>query len=1071
MKVNANTEIYDKSLDRAAMIRLYEKRMHGKVSVVIDGHSLRIYGIVENSKKIAADLKAEIRKTFQEINRITSGALINFSKDQLSFTFQNIDNTVGKIWRTQRPTRMVAEDIVLKRPLYAEKTLEQGWSSIGVGERKRIEALIRRGIANGDTQSEIALAVRKSNVMKITRAQSEALVTTATTSVHAQSDHAVFMTNEKAIAGWQYVAILDNRTTEICIHRDGKVYPVSDSEHLPPAHYRCRSKPIPVFKSWEDMSKLEGVAHVRRRNLASLTPDQVAFYDGVGPLKESYNGWLLRQPTEVQLRHLGDYQKVELFRTGELEISQFTNSEGNSIGLRDLKKLTMPVVPSDTRKFAIAKEKLDAMRLGVSTPEDLFQDKVLTKTLRDYYLLQAGELDGLLSITNFRGTLIHTKRATRKRVLLSPPREDQLKFNPITGRYEDVRRYQPNPEVYANNLRLLNESKILLDKDKEFIAKLSEDLKDSMSMNERAVILDNLRIIFTRYRRNPKPWVNFKAVAQAQIKYDVMNVSDALETQIRKDSDILKKLTQSNYIDPILGATQLDDLHDNFIANIFAKNNWEDTVAPQLASELRGIPTPLGRFQDLVTPEKFKELRGAFDLVIIKENPLLWKRLNERTLQQFYLRMAHRLGLADTPDRDQLAIALGRDLYNLGGLNGDRFKWYKLGLNIIEDKHSRKFFEVETYGVQKRRMKSRLSGQYFGPYYDTLSYNIRITDPRIQEYAKLTRKVEVGLRVNVLDKRNKLYFREGYKTYFTADNRNTRIPVTSTSSFSDFPEEFIDKNLVEALNWASSAEYKIDPDFYDFTKRLLYFTDDRGRAAHFNELNEYRKFMAARGDLYERFKAMEWLRGSDRKFSSQVFIDHRGRVYDRGLISPQSGETFRPFLNTAKPEKFSKDGYLNLQDQIGAFLGGLDDYFEGNFSSLTITGRQKIAAKFRPQLIEIGNYIRRNKPNDIRALLEHPLVTRIEGEEQGKFFRLALETAKIDEFLEGKYTIRHLERLKDYEIHLALEQDASSSGAQIIALTTKNKRLAEMSNVVPTHQKRRLNFGLVKFRELLETLN
>jgi hypothetical protein len=43
-----------------------------------------------------------------------------------------------------------------------------------------------------------------------------------------------------------------------------------------------------------------------------------------------------------------------------------------------------------------------------------------------------------------------------------------------------------------------------------------------------------------------------------------------------------------------------------------------------------------------------------------------------------------------------------------------------------------------------------------------------------------------------------------------------------------------------------------------------------------------------------------------------------------------------------------------------------------------------------------------------------------------------------------------------YKTALALEQDASSSGAQIIALTTKNKQLASLSNVIPTNQKRRL---------------
>ena len=109
----------------------------------------------------------------------------------------------------------------------------------------------------------------------------------------------------------------------------------------------------------------------------------------------------------------------------------------------------------------------------------------------------------------------------------------------------------------------------------------------------------------------------------------------------------------------------------------------------------------------------------------------------------------------------------------------------------------------------------------------------------------------------------------------------------------------------------------------------------------------------------------------------------------------------------------------------------------------------------------------RGKPADMRAILNTDLVNRIEGEELNKFFRFATESAKIDNFLIDKtplisrakvnyYTKQNLEKLKDYQISLALEQDASSSGAQIIALTTRNKQLGELSNVVPTTQKRRL---------------
>jgi len=214
--------------------------------------------------------------------------------------------------------------------------------------------------------------------------------------------------------------------------------------------------------------------------------------------------------------------------------------------------------------------------------------------------------------------------------------------------------------------------------------------------------------------------------------------------------------------------------------------------------------------------------------------------------------------------------------------------------------------------------------------------------------------------------------------------------------------------------------------------------------------------MVERGDAYERLKAMQWLRDNNYSFSNHPFLDHRARIYERGFIGPQSGETFRPFLNTIEEKPLGVLGFKNLQDQIGGYLGGLSDNLEGNHNSLSVLGRQQIAMQHRNTLVELGNLMRRGKPNDIRKILESKFMAEIDGEDQGKALRLALEMSKIDEFLGGDYSAASLAKLENYKTALALEQDASSSGAQIIALTTKNKQLAEFSNVIPTNQKQRL---------------
>lgn len=373
MTVNANSKIYDKAIDRAAMIRLYERRVTGKVELVIDGHTVRVDKLIREAKlsqkgfdRLRDAIDLEIQSTFKEVYNTSKRSLLDLVSDQVSYAYQNVEVAMGKIWATEKPNRRIAEEIVLQRPLIEDKTLAAGWAGVSASEKTRLESVIRKGIADGLSVDEIALEVRKGNVHNITRMQSKALVVTSITSVTAQADHEVYRANEKALHGWQYVAVLDARTTPLCSHRDGHIYPIGDTAHLPPAHFNCRSTTVPVFKSWDDISKLEGVAEVRRRNLQNLTDKQIAFYDGQTPMRETYNEWLLRQPKDVQIRHLGDYQKVELFNSGQLTLDKFTNPEGNSIGIKELRAMSDNGydLPNDTKKFALAKQKLDAMHLG-----------------------------------------------------------------------------------------------------------------------------------------------------------------------------------------------------------------------------------------------------------------------------------------------------------------------------------------------------------------------------------------------------------------------------------------------------------------------------------------------------------------------------------------------------------------------------------------------------------------------------------------------------------------------------------------------------------------------------------
>lgn len=1038
--MSANRDLYDRKVNRSAMLRLHENKITGDMTAELDNHSMRLddlikSGVLRDSPRLHEALDKELVRTYGTIKSKHTQSLLSLFADQIGYTLNSLGLTVGKLFHVQQPTQRVGENVVLKRPLIGDKTLDAGWADQTAASKKRIVSTIRRGVAEGKSEADIARMIRGESKTSVTSAIG--LARTSITSVTSQADYSVYKSNAALIKGWQYVAVLDSRTTPLCAHRNGHVYPTSDTAHLPPAHWLCRSTTVPVVHDLDTLAKSEQLVHLRRKNFGELSRKEQSYFDGIAYQDESYGSWLYRQPHAIQRQHLGSELAVQEFNSGQLTLDRFMDG-GRQISLRKLRAITDPdpALDGHTVRFASAKEKLDSLNLGATSPDDFHSDKGLTKNLREYYILQSRELDGTLSLTNYRGVNIGVKKAAKNRVLNTPPSEDHLKYNPLTGRYDDARMYTPNPYVYENSKKLVNESKELTDADKAYILKMTDGLDGEMSSNERAVVMENLRISFTRYRKNGERWNNFKAVSQGQIKYDIMNVSDMLETQAREDTHLLRRLADDQFIDPVLGPQQISNLHDELIPNIRYINRWDDVEAPRMGRKLQGII-------DTKLPIKIR------------------MRLSGQQRELFYARLAKRLAACDSPDRDQLAVSIGRDLYNSANYRGTRREWYELGLRILDDAQDKGIYKLESFGVQKRRMKSMKGNHYFGPYYDTQMTYLRITDPKMLEYSRRQRAVDVGMRVGSIDgDRNRFVIRKGYKTYFVDEGvlgyYDTRIPVTSTSSYTDFPEDLIDDNMVEALNWTGSAEYRIDKDYHSFMTRLLHFQDDHGQAKRYNDLNGYRHYMVERGDAYERLKMMDYLVQKDSKFSHVAFLDHRGRIYERAFIGPQSGESFRPYLSTAVSKKWEPEDYHNLQDQIGAFLGGASDKLEGRHNSLTVLGRQKVAEKHKKELIEIGRRMLSNKPDDVRYVLRSELVQSVDGEEQAKLLRFAMESAKIDAHLQGKYRRGDLVKLKDYSSAFALEQDASSSGAQIIALTTRNKQLAELSNVVPTNQKRRL---------------
>lgn len=130
-------------------------------------------------------------------------------------------------------------------------TLTQLLTEYGRYVTEGVRKLIVQGYANGWTVAETLRAIfgSKANNFKDgfaakVRRQGATVLHTIVQHVSSQVQAGVASIFYKF---YEWVAIIDDATTDICRSRDGKVF-VYGKGPLPPAHYRCRSRAVPVPK-------------------------------------------------------------------------------------------------------------------------------------------------------------------------------------------------------------------------------------------------------------------------------------------------------------------------------------------------------------------------------------------------------------------------------------------------------------------------------------------------------------------------------------------------------------------------------------------------------------------------------------------------------------------------------------------------------------------------------------------------------------------------------------------------------------------------------------------------------
>jgi hypothetical protein len=406
-------------------------------------------------------------------------------------------------------------------------------------------------------------------------------------------------------------------------------------------------------------------------------------------------------------------------------------------------------------------------------------------------------------------------------------------------------------------------------------------------------------------------------------------------------------------------------------------------------------------------------------------------------------------------DYDTIAVNVGKSLReNWQPLN----PWHKYtlqdyhrdGSEILEGLRRQGKIRVLSRGKVRRSVVDLETGRASGPWKDTVSREVTVLDPDMLELQARARKVLIAQRIGVVSDRDKLYVVPNKKTYVDARGNDTGISIVTRRASENYDKILVDRDFAKMLNHTMSVQYETDDQFAGFMEDVVRFRDPRGNAKYWDDLNHFRALIIQRGEQgYGFMQTVRWHRTRGKPFTVSAQIDGRGRVYYTGYLSPTGGEVVRPFLNSAVEKDFGKSQLNELMRQTGALIGPATE-------ALTQAGRTEIFMRNERDILSLGELLMSNTQRDrkVREFLTHPLIRELEGEEVPKMSRLALEYARVHKHTGGRLDDPNAYR--GYKTKLMIENDASSSGAQIIGLSTRDRSIAINSNVLATTQKNRL---------------
>lgn len=247
--------------------------------------------------------------------------LLPFANHEAAFSATALENVItGVSFAVPSSTQLHAA--ITSRPLSFRgpdggKVLDAFVKDWSKKERDTITGVIRRGVVEGKTNSQMVREIRGTRALKyndgvlaVTDRHARAVVQTAVAHVSTVARQETFQANADIVKGVEWLATLDSHVCPVCASLDHRTFAL-DKGPRPPIHPndRCTTTPVLADKYQKLMQGATRPAVVNGK--VEHVPASESFYD-----------WLKRQPVSFQEQAIG-VARAKLLRDGGLSAKRF----------------------------------------------------------------------------------------------------------------------------------------------------------------------------------------------------------------------------------------------------------------------------------------------------------------------------------------------------------------------------------------------------------------------------------------------------------------------------------------------------------------------------------------------------------------------------------------------------------------------------------------------------------------------------------------------------------------------------------------------------------------------------